>query len=95
LLGTLIERLIPVIYENVPIITVSNSVKTDLMTLGLLNNDINIVSSGIPKKDEIEVGFTKKDRNLVVYLGRLKKYKGVDILLDAIKLIKKAILKYA
>lgn len=75
-------------YVDVPTVAVSNSTKNDLIELGFKN--IFVVSEGI--------GFTpldkipkKEDKPTIIFLGRLKKAKRPQILIEAFKLVKEKI----
>jgi glycosyltransferase involved in cell wall biosynthesis len=76
-------------YRHTPVITTSASTKREIINLGLGDHDsIEIVNPGI------ELGLFKKRRKTkfpsIVYVGRLKAYKNVDIAVKAFaKIVKK------
>ena len=72
------ERLLYRIYKKTPIIAVSESTKEELIEIGLPSKNIQVIYNGIsaPMKKGI-----KSRKPLIVYLGRLKKYKRIDWLL--------------
>jgi glycosyltransferase XagB len=78
--GTLMPR----IYKNVRMVTVSNSSKIDMEALGLGNeNGIEIINPGLNLQN---FGQGKKSETpTILYLGRLKPYKSVDVALKALK----------
>ena len=85
-LGTwLLERPIPFVFRRMPAIAVSQSTKDDLVRRGFSAGQIDIVPNGIdldfftPSAD----GSISK-RPSLVYLGRLAKYKRVDLILEAV-----------
>lgn len=81
------KRLMPVVYKNVNFITISNSSKEDMVSLGLNRDRINIVEPGVNLK-EFKPG-KKSKIPLVLYVGRLKFYKRVDLFIKiASKVIK-------
>ena len=74
--------LMPRVYRNNQVITVSQSSKDDILKLGLgKKNDVSIVYPGIEsslfKKEE------KAKNPLFAYIGRLKPYKNVDVAIKA------------
>ena len=78
---TLENRLMPFVYRRVPFITVSESSKQDILKLGLARAGIDIVHPGA---DLHELVPGKKDQTpMVLYLGRLKAYKSIDVLIRA------------
>lgn len=83
------SRLMPAVYRNVPIITISESSKQDILNLGLGNSSIHIIHPGVDGQK-----FTpgqKAARPVVAYLGRLKAYKSVDVLIRAFVQVQKNI----
>ena len=81
-------KCMPFVYQNKQIITVSESSKREIMKLGFANSsEVKIVNPGV----ELEkFGKIKKSKlPTLVYVGRLKPYKNVDI---AIKAFNKVVL---
>lgn len=78
------EKLIPILYFSVPFITVSESGKKELKV-----RKVSIVPNGV---DELFFQSSEKSPNpVVIYLGRWKKYKRLDLLLEAFKIVKKRV----
>jgi glycosyltransferase involved in cell wall biosynthesis len=81
----LLERPIPRAYRDVPVITVSSSTAEDLRRRGLDGAAEAIVYNGVsldrlvPEPD----GERFPDPS-ILYLGRLKRYKGVELILRAV-----------
>ncbi len=75
-------KLMPFLYKNQTIITVSESSKQEILKLGFTDkNGIHVIHPGIASKLYFK---TKKAINpTFIYLGRLKPYKNVDILVKA------------
>lgn len=74
--------LMPRVYRNNQVITISKSSKDDILKLGLgKKNDVSIVYPGF------ETSIFKKEKKtqnpLFTYVGRLKPYKNVDIAIKA------------
>ncbi len=82
-------KLMPYVYESVQIITVSPSSKTEIEELGLTKEDIHVVYNGIDINHFVPQ--KKNERPNVLYLGRLKSYKSVDVFVKAAQKIIKVI----
>jgi glycosyltransferase involved in cell wall biosynthesis len=67
------------------IITVSDSTKRELMAIGIPSAKIEVIHNGLPQN--LFPGQKAKDP-LVIYLGRVKRYKQINHLLKAFKLVK-------
>lgn len=79
------ELLIPLVYRNTRIVAVSNSTRQDLVRRGIPSANISIIHNAVDH-DRYTPDFSKKsDRPFVAYLGRVKKYKRIDLLLKAFK----------
>lgn len=83
----LLEAFIPGVYSRCPFVAISQSTKDDLVRRGINGNRISVVPCGI------DTDFYTRDpgvpvmENMLLYVGRLKKYKGVQHLLHALKLL--------
>jgi glycosyltransferase involved in cell wall biosynthesis len=75
------KDLMPIVYRHVPFITVSESSKIDIENLGLGQAGVEVVHPGVDLR-ELEPG-EKHPTPLVLYLGRLKAYKSIDVLIRA------------
>lgn len=76
------ERLVPRIYRDVPVMTGSPSARQELLGLGIrevfdVGEGVDLAGYGPPVEGE-------RDPNLLLYLGRVKKYKGLDVLIQAL-----------
>lgn len=83
----LTERIIPLCYPHSPFIAISRSTAEDLEAIGVRNR-IHIVHSGVLPVPSRACGVRQDD--LVVYVGRVKKYKSIDHFIDAVGLIRKS-----
>ena len=85
LIGYLLEiKLMPLVYKKTRIITISPSSNEGVKKL--FKKEARIVYSGIDLKKHIP---GKKAKNPeIVFIGRLKKYKSIDVLLYALNLLK-------
>lgn len=83
-IGFIIEKyLFPLLYRGIPIIAISQGTKKKLIEYGMNKKNIQIVYCGISGKPYAE----NKQHNkfyhpTLLYLGRIKKYKRVDLLVD-------------
>ncbi|NMC36491.1 glycosyltransferase [Candidatus Beckwithbacteria bacterium] len=88
MLATFLEsQLMPWVYRNVEMITVSESSKKDMIKIGLgKKHQIAIINPGVtvcsPKNSK------KTSYPSILYLGRLKAYKSIDTLIEAMVEIK-------
>jgi len=83
-IGYTIERLIfPLLYQHIPIVTISETTKKQLMQIGFKKNNIFLVYCGIDGSNKTLNNSVKKFPNpTILYLGRIKKYKRVDLLVN-------------
>lgn len=82
-LGYLIERFVfPLIYINIPIVAISQTTKKELEEIGFNGSKISIVYSGINGQNPQKALKAKFSNPTLLYLGRIKKYKRVDLLVE-------------
>ena len=79
------KGLMPIVYKNIKFITVSKSSLEDIVSLGLGKAGIEIVNPGVNQLN-FSVG-EKSPKPTILYLGRLKAYKSIDVLLHAFKIV--------
>jgi glycosyltransferase involved in cell wall biosynthesis len=76
------DKLMPLLYRGVKIITVSNSSKHDILDLGLtMSENIEVINPGVEKGKFKKLRKTKNPT--FVYLGRLQHYKNIDVAINA------------
>ncbi len=75
------ETMMPRIYRHARYIAASASTKTDMETIGIDPDSITVINPGADI-DALVPG-EKSDVPLVSFVGRLKEYKHVDVLIDA------------
>lgn len=80
------ERAIPVLYKNIRFITVSESSRQGLINLGISPTKISIVYNGVDSSP-FSKNYEKSDYPHIMYFGRLKRYKRLDLLIRTMKMI--------
>jgi glycosyltransferase involved in cell wall biosynthesis len=79
------ERLSAWGYRSTPCCTVSQSTAAELVERGFKRDSIHIIENSVDTETYAPDAMVKKEPGLLVYAGRLKKYKNVEIVLDAVK----------
>ncbi|MDX1494217.1 MAG: glycosyltransferase family 4 protein [Longimicrobiales bacterium] len=79
-----LERPIPLLYRRVPVIAVSESTRDDLVRRGLRRNLIEVIPNGIDLERYAADTGSRTVSPSLVYVGRLKEYKRVDLVLEAV-----------
>ncbi len=79
----LFERIIPAAYRGLPCVAVSRSTREDLGRRGLDPSRIAVIRNGVALEG-LGPAATRFADPTVVYLGRLKRYKRVDLVLSAV-----------
>lgn len=77
------ERPIAAVYKDVPFQAVSISTAEDLADRGIPIESIRVIYNGVDSRRLTPNPAERSDQPLFVYLGRLKKYKRVDIVIRA------------
>ena len=81
------ELFIPRVYCRSPFIAISNSTKTDLVRRGIDPRKISVVPCGIDTDFYTPDEQTAPEQGSFLYVGRLKRYKGVQLILAALALL--------
>jgi glycosyltransferase involved in cell wall biosynthesis/O-antigen/teichoic acid export membrane protein len=89
LLETLPLRLL---YRDARFLTVSESAATEIAEHGVPAESIEVVRNGV---DLVPAGDPRSDGPTLLYLGRLKRYKRIELLLDALEQVPAARLEIA
>ena len=79
----LAERPIPRVYRGVPFEAISESTADDLVARGIPREAIRVIYCGIDSARFTPDAAARAERPLFAYLGRLKRYKGVDLVIRA------------
>lgn len=81
----LLERPLALVYRSVPAEAISRSTADDLVERGLDRDDIQVVYPGVDLEFFTPGSVAERDPDpMFLYLGRLKRYKGVDLILTAL-----------
>lgn len=84
--GWLAERTLPILYKAVPFVTLSQDTKGDLVNMGLDEKWITVVQEGIDLS-LLKPGELKSPFPHMIYIGRLTRSKGVNFLIQSMKLV--------
>jgi glycosyltransferase involved in cell wall biosynthesis len=76
------ERLIPLVYRDCPFLAISESTRADLVARGITRERIAVSVCGLDHAT-YRPGGSKTPEPRVLFVGRLRRYKGVDVLLRA------------
>ena len=88
------ERLpLSTFYRHHPFLTISDSARRDMMALGIPASNIHVAYLGVEPDSFVET--RREERPTLLYLGRLKQYKRLEILLDVLEDIPDAVLEVA
>jgi glycosyltransferase involved in cell wall biosynthesis len=82
------EKLIRFFYHGIPFLVVSESTREEFLKLGFRQEDLHIVPNCVDPTVYRPVEAAKSSAPLIGYFGRLKKYKSVDHLLRAFRIVK-------
>jgi glycosyltransferase involved in cell wall biosynthesis len=85
------ECLIPAVYRRTRIVVVSESTKDEMVRRGLPEPNVGIVYNAVDHSRFTPTGSEKAPRPLVGYVGRIKRYKRVENLLHALKIVRNRI----
>jgi glycosyltransferase involved in cell wall biosynthesis len=76
------ERMIPLLYRDVPFVSISESTRNDLVARGIRPEHIQVQHCGIRRPTVAPEDFARRGAR-VAYVGRLERYKQIDVLLRA------------
>lgn len=83
------ERLLPFVYRRTPWISVSESTRDELAALGISRSHVRIIANGLDQDllraggEEVTPEPTSATAPTIAWIGRMKRYKRVDVLLRA------------
>jgi glycosyltransferase involved in cell wall biosynthesis len=85
----LLERPIPLVYRGLPAQAVSESTADDLVARGLRRRDVRVIHNGVDLRffapDTLVARFPEPT---FLYVGRLKRYKRIDLAVEAVALLR-------
>lgn len=86
------ERLIPRVYRRCLFEVVSESTRDELVGMGVAADRISVVHNGLDAGiADAPADPDGKESGLIIYLGRLKKYKNVDHLIEAMAIVREEV----
>lgn len=77
------ESLVPTVYARSQFVAVSEGTKNDLMHLGVRGEQVAVIYNGLDHRLYHRPADARKPEPLVLYVGRLRRYKGAHDLLEA------------
>jgi glycosyltransferase involved in cell wall biosynthesis len=80
----LLDHTVPRVFDGKPVIAVSGSTKQDLVARGLSADRIRVVPNGIDLELLSPAPDRRAARPTLLFLGRLRKYKRVDLIVSAV-----------
>ncbi len=80
----LIERSMPLFYSRNRFIAVSETTKKEMVKIGFKKENISIIPNGL-NHNELLRSYGKSEHPTILYLGRIKKYKRLNLLIEAFK----------
>ena len=81
-------KAMPRIYRDVAFLAVSNDTKDELGTLGVSPHKISVVYNGVENRATTAA---RAEKPTIAYVGRLKPYKRVELLLEAVAVLRERI----
>ncbi|MGD8627527.1 MAG: glycosyltransferase family 4 protein [bacterium] len=87
----LTESLIPFIYRNTRFVVVSNSTRDEMLRRGLKPGNVSIVYNAVDHSKYRPLPEARSKEPLIGYVGRIKRYKRVDVLLKALKIVRREV----
>jgi glycosyltransferase involved in cell wall biosynthesis len=79
------ESLVPRIYRDVTVMTGSPSARQEMLGMGI--REVVDVGEGVDLDGYAPPADGERDPDLLLYLGRIKKYKGLDVLIQTVALL--------
>jgi glycosyltransferase involved in cell wall biosynthesis len=80
----LLEKPLPAVYRRLPAMVVSQSTSEDLQRRGFSQKNLDVIPNGVDlefyRSDPARARF---EQPTLLYLGRLKRYKRIDVIIDA------------
>ncbi|MBD3237166.1 MAG: glycosyltransferase [Candidatus Eisenbacteria bacterium] len=87
----LYERLIPRVYRNCRFSVLSNTTREDLIGRGIAPQRLHLIRAGIDHDYYVPPQREAPPGPVMLYLGRIKKYKRIDLVIEALPSILEAV----
>lgn len=85
----LMERPLPALYRGVPVQAVSESTAQDLVERGFERSRIEVIENGVDLAFySPDPALTRFEHPTLLYLGRLRRYKRVDLIIQAVGVLR-------
>jgi glycosyltransferase involved in cell wall biosynthesis len=81
------EALVAPVYRRCLFVTVSQSSRDELVSRGIAPARVSLAMNGVDAGLFRPIPFEQKERDLIVYVGRLKRYKNIALLLRALRAV--------
>ncbi len=86
------ESLIPLVYRGIPFLTISESTRNDLVGRGIPRDRIDVVRCGLDHNSySVTTLPENRERPLIAFVGRLRKYKGAQYAIRALPLVRRRV----
>ncbi len=87
-----LERLIPLAYRRAPFLAISESTRDDLVRRGIGAERVSVVHCGLDHETyRYEPAVGKSAEPTILFIGRLRRYKGVDWVMRAMPLVRERV----
>lgn len=83
------------LYTRSPVLTISQAARDEIVDLGLPRENVHVAYMGVDAPDPRRAGANKADEPTLLFLGRLKQYKRIEVVLDVLAGIPDARLEIA
>ena len=83
-----LERKIPAVYGTTPMVAISGSTKTALGALGIPPDHVEIVECGLDPSFLAPAGVPRDPDPLLLVVSRLRVYKRIDVVIEALALLR-------
>jgi glycosyltransferase involved in cell wall biosynthesis len=77
------ERPLPLVYRNTPFEAISEGTADDLVLRGIPRGHVTVIQPGVSFDHYTPAASVRAEKPTFAYVGRLKKYKGVDLVIRA------------
>jgi len=86
------ELMIPLVYRRTPFLAISDSTRDDLVRRGIPHGQVSVARCGLTQEDyAVTVPPDRRTEPEIVFVGRLRKYKGAQHAIRALPLVKRSV----